>query len=528
MDEPRTKNDSAARPGMVWLVGAGPGDPDLITPKGRRCIEEADVILHDALIAGSLLDHARPDCEIIHAGKRAGAHAMKQEAINELLAEKAAAGLRVCRLKGGDPFLFGRGGEEAMHLHEAGIPFEIVPGITSAIAVPAYAGIPVTMRHLATSVRIITGHEDPEKAETGLDWAEIAATQGTLVFLMAVRNLSIIAERLTAHGLSPETPAALIANGTLPSQRAVCATLETIASAAEEARIAPPAVLVVGEVVSLRESLAWFEQKPLFGRRILVTRAREQASDLAEALMLRGAEVLEAPAIRIESLAESEAMREAARTASRHDWIVFTSANGVETFLQALMAAGLDIRAMGPARLAAIGLATADRLRAYGLRVEISPDCHIAEALLEAMTAAGPLAGQTILLPRAEQARAVLVEGLRAAGAEVTEVAAYRTVAAGINPEVIEQLADNAVDLVTFTSSSTVRFFLEALPADLRQTLPDRLRAASIGPITSATLREAGLEPVLTAQESTIPGLVAAIESHFAGSAHSRGERSGP
>ncbi|MCX5759886.1 MAG: uroporphyrinogen-III C-methyltransferase, partial [Candidatus Hydrogenedentes bacterium] len=348
-------SEIASSKGLVWLVGGGPGDPGLITVKGLRCIVEADCLVYDSLCNPVLLDHARPDAERIYVGKRAGRHAMPQEEINEVLRRKAQEGKRVCRLKGGDPFVFGRGGEEASHLHKHGVRFEIVPGVTSAIAVPAYAGIPVTHREMTTSLRIITGHEDPSKPSSGLDWAEIAASQATLVFLMGVQNLRHIAARLIEHGRSCDTPAAVIADGTLPTQRTVVATLETIASSVAEAGLTPPAVLVVGEVASLRGELNWFENKPLFGRTIVVTRARTQASELAAALESLGAEVISAPVIRTESLADSEPMRKAAREAGRADWIVFTSVNGVDAFLDALINENMDVRALAKVRLAAIG-----------------------------------------------------------------------------------------------------------------------------------------------------------------------------
>ena len=503
--------------GKVWLVGAGPGDPDLITVKGMRCISEADVIIYDSLANPRLLANARPDCERIHAGKRAGHHSMKQDEINALIARKALEGKRVCRLKGGDPFVFGRGGEEALHLRDHSVPFEIVPGVTSAVAVPAYAGIPVTHRRLASSVRIITGHEDPAKPESTLDWDEIAASSGTLVFLMGVRNLAEIAERLLAGGRSADTPAALIANGTLPTQRTVLATLGDIVQRAEEESIVPPALLVVGEVASLRPALEWYERRPLFGRTIVVTRSRAQASEFAATLEALGAEVIQAPTIRIEGLADTPGMRSAVRDVARVQWVVFTSVNGVAKFLDALALEDLDVRVLAGVRIAAIGPATRDGLLQSGLRADLVPDHFTNQALLEAFHAKEKLEGQTILLPRAEVAPPELTDGLRRQGAQVREVAAYRTVRGDELPQtLLERLEQDDIDLVTFTSSSTVRNFVEGLPTDRGAQLLSHVRAASIGPVTSATLREAGVPVAVSAAASTITGLTAAILDHFA------------
>ncbi len=503
-------------PGMVWLVGAGPGDPGLMTVKGMRCLAEADFIVYDFLASRALLDAAKPDCEIIYAGKRAGQHAMPQEDINALLSAKALEGKRVCRLKGGDPFVFGRGGEEALHLREAGVPFEVVPGVTSAVAVPAYAGIPVTQRGLAVSFRVITGHEAPGKDESDLNWDEIAATEGTLVFLMGVRNLPIICERLMAGGRTAQTPAAIIANGATPAQRTVTGTLANIAARCEEAGIAPPAVIVVGEVARLREQLSWFENKALFGKRIVVTRARTQASAFAELLAEQGAEVIQAPTIQIASMADTPAMRKAAREAGEADWCVFTSANGVDAFVEALDLEGLDVRALAGVSIAAIGPPTAERLRQAGLRTDLVPERYVAEGLLEAFDAGDSIAEKRFLLPRASIARPVLVDGLYARGAAVKEVPAYRTLDGGtLDDALLTDLDAGRIDLVTFTSSSTVRNFVEALPEPRREELLAHVRGASIGPITSQTMDELGVPTALTAEESTIPGLVAAILGHF-------------
>lgn len=503
--------------GRVWLVGAGPGDPGLITARGLRCIAEADVIIYDSLVNPVLLAEARPECELLYAGKRAGRHSMKQDETNALIAERAQAGRRVCRLKGGDPFVFGRGGEEALYLRDRGIPFEVVPGVTSAVAAPAYAGIPVTHRAVAASVRIVTGHEDPAKDESQLDWDELAATSGTLVFLMGVQNLERIAGMLAARGKPASTPAAVISNGTLPGQRTVAGTLEDIGPRARAARIGPPAVLVIGEVAALRDQLKWFEARALFGRTLVVTRARAQSSEFAAALRELGADAIEAPAIQTKSLADSEAMRAAAREADQYNWLVFTSANGAEAFFNALDSIGLDARALAGVRAAVIGPGTAESLRRHGVRPDLVPEQFVAEALLEALERTEPFTGQRYLVPRSDIARPGLVDGLRSRGAAVTEVAAYTTLRGETLPEgLVERLEAGSIDLVTFTSSSTVRNFANALPEARRAALLARVRAASIGPVTSAALRSLDIPIAVEAAESTIPGLTAAIVDHFA------------
>lgn len=503
--------------GFVWLAGAGPGDPGLVTVKTMRCIAKADVIIYDYLANPLLLADARPDCEILYVGKRAGHHSATQDEINALIAEKALEGKTVCRLKGGDPFVFGRGGEEALHLHGLGIPFEVVPGVTSAIAVPAYAGIPVTHRGLSVSLRIITGHEDPTKEESDYNWDEIASTEGTLVFLMGVRNLPLIREKLIAGGRSPETPAAIIRHGTSPKQRTLVATLDTLADKAKAAHFAPPCIIIIGEVGSLHEKLSWFENRPLFDRSVLVTRAQSQASGLASTLEELGAEVIQTPVIRIESLADSAEMRGAVRRAGEFDWLVFTSVNGVDAFRKTLALEDLDVRVLAGVKLAAIGEPTADRLREIGLRVDLVPKRFVAEGLLEAFDALGPMTGKKFLIPRSEIARPLLVDGLRERNAEVHEVFAYRTVAGeDFADEVVDRLEAGEIDLVTFTSSSTVTNFIDALPEARRAAIVPKIKGASIGPITSETMQQQGVPIVTTADTSTIPGLVEAIQAYFA------------
>ena len=500
--------------GRVYLVGAGPGDPGLLTLRGRDVLTLADVVVYDALISERLLDYAPPRAERIYVGKRASAHTLAQEEINQLLVDQARAGRTVVRLKGGDPYVFGRGGEEALALVEAGLEFEVVPGVTAAVAAAAYAGIPVTHRKVASAVGLITGHEADDKPDSALDWDALARWQGTLAFYMGISNLPTIAQNLIAHGLRPNTPGAVIRWGTTPRQRVVTAPLESLAAAVEEAKLKPPALILVGDVISLRVKLNWFEQRPLFGRRIVVTRSRAQASDLAAKLESLGAEVIEAPAIRIEPPEDTGPLDAAARTAD-FDWIVFTSTNGVDAYFDALRRAGLDGRALAGRRVAAIGPATADRLAAFGIRPDLQPAKFTGAAVAEALRSAGNLAGVRILLPRTDIAPRELADALTAAGAAVREVIAYRTVPDMSNREaLVETLATGDVDWLTFTSSSTVKYFCDAVGVDAVRG--SKARIASIGPTTTATLRELGLAPTVEADPHTIPALVEAVLRHEA------------
>jgi uroporphyrinogen III methyltransferase/synthase len=501
--------------GCVYLIGAGPGDPGLITVRGLECLRRADVVVYDALAPEALLSEAPPSAERIYVGKKSGAHTLPQERINALLVEKARAGRVVARLKGGDPFVFGRGGEEADALRRAGVAFEVVPGITAGIAAPAYAGIPVTHRGLASTLTFVTGHEEGERAESAIDWSALAGLGGTLVFYMGVRSLPAIVERLRAGGREAATPVALIRWGTTERQEVRTGTLGTILEAAQG--IEPPAIAVIGEVAALRPALAWFEKRPLFGRRVLVTRAREQASDLIHLLTERGAAALEFPVIRIEPPSDPAPIEKAIADLPRFDWIVFTSANAADRFFERLEAAGRDPRALGEARLAAIGPKTAERLRALRLRVDSVPGASFrAEAVARALVEAG-VAGRRVLLPRAEVARDVLPEELRRAGAEVVVAPCYRTVMDGSGADRIRTaLTRGEVDAVTFTSSSTVTNFVEALGAEFAVRLPwgPRLAAASIGPITSETARAVGIPVAVEAERYTIEGLVEALSAH--------------
>ncbi len=494
--------------GFVSLIGAGPFDAGLITALALERIRAADVIVYDYLANAELLRHARSDAKIIYAGKKAGQHELTQAQTNALLLKLARAGKRVVRLKGGDPFVFGRGGEEAEQLASVKIPFEIVPGITSAVAVPAYAGIPVTHREWASGVLFVTGHEDPTKPWTAVDWgrlAYIATAKTTLVILMGVGRLREIAESLTNGGLSGTTPTAVIQWGTTPRQRTATATLETIADEVTKQKILPPAIIVVGDVVRCREKLNWFETQPLFGKRVVVTRAREQASELTEKLHARGAEVIELPTIQILPPKNLGALKQAVRDAATYDWIVFTSVNGVDAFFSHVR----DVRQLGKAKIAVIGPATAARVRERGLGVALQPKTFVAEELIKAFKRSN-VNGKRILLARADIARPVLAVGLRKLGAKVTEVVAYRTITAK-DVESLNRLMVDGADWVTFTSSSTVENFCAAVKVKQLLKKHPRLCFASIGPVTSRTARARGLRIIAEAKRYTIDGLVKAI-----------------
>jgi len=517
--------------GTVYLIGAGPGDPGLITLRGLERLREADVVVYDRLAHPALLEHVQPDAERIYVGKASAAHAMQQADINALLVERAKQGKAVARLKGGDPFVFGRGGEEGEACRAAGVVFEIVPGVTSAIAAPAYAGIPITHRDLASSFAVITGHERDDAGEAGgrapgtaegrRDWAGIAKGADTLVFLMGVEALPEIVARLQEHGRPSETPVALVQWGTWPRQRVVTGTLATIAAEVERAKLTPPAVCIVGAVVRLRETLRWFDDpqaRPLFGRRVLVTRAREQASALSDRLRAAGAEPVEFPVIKIVRMDDYGDLDVALSRLPRYAWVVFTSANAVPIVAERLEALGLDARAFGPVRIAAIGPATAEALYNYlRLRADFVPTEAVAEAVL-AEWPEEDLRDRRILLPRAAEAREALPEQLRARGAAVEVLPVYETQhdvsAAG---SVRDALENGEIDVITFTASSTVRNFAQTLAGEDRERLRQiagRAIVAAIGPITAETAREHGLEPQIVAETHTIPGLVAALESY--------------
>ena len=477
----------------VHLVGAGPGDPGLLTARALELIATADVILHDRLIPVTALDGAREDAELVYVGKIGGGASMPQAEIDRLLVEHGATGRRVVRLKGGDPFVFGRGGEEALVLREAGIDFEVVPGVTSGVAAPAYAGIPVTFRGDASAVALITGHEDPEKPETAIDWPALAAFPGTLVFYMGVRQLPRIASQLVAGGRASDEPVAIVERGTLPGQRTLVATLADVADRAAEEKMRAPAITLVGPVARLHEQIGWLERRPLHGRTVAVTRARAQASALAARLRELGAEVVEAPAIRTRSL-EAELPDLAG-----FDLLCVTSPNGAHELFTRLR----DARDLAGLRVAAIGPGTARALREHGIAADVVPERSVAEGLVEALR---DIPVSRTLIARAAEGRDVLPRALRERGAEVVEVALYETVPEPLDDATRE--AAVAADYVTFTSASSVRFFLQAAG----DAHPGG-RIVSIGPATSAELREHGLEPAVEADPHTPDGLVAALLS---------------
>lgn len=509
----------------VYLIGGGPGDPELVTLKAVRCLGRADLVLYDALVHPDLLKHCRPDAERVFVGKRAGRPHERQTAINARLIEAARAGRCVARLKGGDPYLFGRGSEEAEALAAAGVPFEVVPGVPSPSAATAYAGMSLTHRYLSSSVAYLTATESPEKDGSAHDWAKLATATQTLVIFMGMRKLAGLAQLLIEHGRPADCPAAVIQSASTPQQRTIVGTVADIADKASAAGIGMPALTVIGEVVRLREKLRWFDTKPLFGKRVLVTRAVEQAESLAQALRERGAATIELPMISIDPPDQPAQLRAAVAQLASYTWLVFTSQNGVRAFFAELSAAGRDARALGHLRIAAIGPSTADALQPFGVRCDVMPsDNFRGEALAEVMLNehAGKMQGVRVLLPRAAVARDVLPDTLRAAGATVDVVEAYRT--HGASPDVAQRLREltdhGEIDVVTFTASSTVEHTLAALGPDAAQRLRG-LTLASIGPITTQTAQARGLDVTLTAEQYTIPGLVSALEQHYSKSSSS-------
>jgi len=500
---------------IVYLIGAGPGDPGLLTLKGRSCIARSDVVIYDYLAAPELLAHAGPDAELIYVGKKGGDHTLPQAGINDLIVEKARQGRTVARLKGGDPFIFGRGGEEVERLIEEGIDFEVVPGVTSAVAAPAYAGIPLTHRQFTSSVTFVTGHEDPTKETSSINWKALAQGGGTLVFFMGVKNLTYIAERLLEYGMPPETPAALVRWGTTPRQQTVTGALATIADIAATAGMAPPALIVIGEVVRLREKMKWFETRPLFGKSIVVTRARAQASDLVSRLAELGAVCHEVPAIRIMPEEDFGPMDRAISEIATYDWLIFTSVNGVDFFFSRLFHAGLDARALGRIRTAVIGPATAERLLGFGIKTDILPASFRAESVIDAFKKES-VKGKRILLPRAKEARPILPVELTRMGAVVDEIPVYHTIRDGEGAEgLITDLAAGKIDMITFTSSSTVTNFKALLPENRFNELIQNVVIAAIGPITADTARENGFPVHVTADQYTIDGLCDAVIRHY-------------
>ena len=508
----------SARAGVVYLVGAGPGDPGLMTARSLALIASADAIFYDRLIPPGALDGAREDAELIYVGKQPGVPSVPQEEIGARLIEAARAGKSVVRLKGGDPFVFGRGGEEGEALRVAGVEFEVVPGVTAGVAATAYAGIPVTHRDDASAVAFVTGHEDPEKAETALNWEALAKFPGTLVFYMGVKRLPENAAALIAAGRDPKEPAAAIERGTMAGQRTFVATLGTIAETVSREGVGAPALIVVGTVAKRREALGWLERRPLHGRTVVVTRARAQASGLAATLRDLGATVVELPAIRVEPRLESEEVRAAVQSIREYALVCVTSPNGAHLLFEALAGAGgadhdqraLDARALAGATVAAIGPGTARALAEHGIAADVVPERFVAEALVEALTGV-EVEGKRVLIARAAEARDVLPDALRKRGAKVDVVALYETVREAPTDDAIA--AAQAADYVTFTSSSTVTNLTEALG----DRFPAAARIVSIGPVTSDAARAAGLEVNVEAERHDVDGLLAALLADAAG-----------
>jgi len=502
--------------GKVFLVGAGPGDPKLITVRGLETIKLADCIVYDRLASPRLLAHARPDVELIYCGKLPDRHTLTQEEINQVLVDKALEGKVVTRLKGGDPSIFGRVGEEAEELVKHDIPFEIVPGITSGIAAPAYAGIPVTHRDYNSSFAIVTGHERPDKTESSINWEKLATAVETIVFYMGVGNLPFIREQLIKYGRSPQTPVALVRWGTTVDQETLVGTLENIVEKREEAGLTNPAIIIVGEVVKLRDKLQWFEKKPLFGKRVLVTRARSQASELSEKIAELGGEAYEFPLVKMVPPTDPRPLDEAISQLGSFDWVIFTSPNGVGFFFKRLRELGTDIRQM-QAKLAAVGPKTAEALLEKGLTVNVLPGEFRAEGLLDSLE--GQLKpGEKVLLPRADIAREVLPRELKERGLEVTEVDTYETVIDAENAaETIELFREKAISIVTFTSSSTVKNFVQALAQENLKELLEGVQIACIGPVTADTAKELGLAVDIVAKDFSIQGLLDALLTNGGG-----------
>jgi uroporphyrinogen III methyltransferase/synthase len=498
--------------GKVYIIGAGPGDAGLITLRGVDCLREADVVVYDYLVSKELLKYAKANARFIYAGKQGGAHTLSQWQINDLLVKEAKAGNIVARLKGGDPFIFGRGGEEAEKLAVNKICFEIVPGVTSAIAVPAYAGIPLTHRGLTSTVAFITGHEDPTKEKSDIDWPALARI-GTLVFLMGVKNIEKIVQELQDNGRSPKTPAALIRWGTTPRQEILTGTLSNIVKLARDRKFAPPAILVVGEVVDLRDTLQWFDQKPLFGKGVVITRPEKQADDLARLLVKEGANPIHFPTIKIVPPPSWRDLDAAIKNLEEYEWLIFTSANGVAFFFERLLAKKKDIRDLKGVKICCIGPATAQQVESKGIRVDLVPKEFISEGILESFSGKN-LKGKKIIIARAAEARDVLPEGLKKLGAIVDVATAYQTVNSGKKKKELDELfKENQVDVITFTSSSTVNNFIKIMGSDFK--LLKGVKVACIGPVTAAAAKKAGLSVDIHQEEYTMEGLVGALINYF-------------
>ena len=501
-------------PGRVYLVGAGPGDPGLMTMKGVECLREADVVVYDRLANSQLLDCAADGAERIYVGKKIGSKAMEQDEINELMVARAREGAKVVRLKGGDPFVFGRGGEEVQALAQADVPFEVVPGVTSAIAAPAYAGIPLTHRGIASSFTVVSGTEDPSKEARGTDWNALARSGSTLVVLMGWNTREKVFESLIDAGMDPSTPAALVQWGSTPQQRKVVGSLGSIVRDGEQAGISSPVVAVIGDVVGLHEEGAWFDKSPLLGKRVLVTRSRSQASVLVKLLQKEGSQPLELPAIQVSPIPDSASLDAALKNIASYDWVVFTSTNAVGIFFGRMTTLGMDSRAFGGTKVAAIGTSTASALQGQGILPDIRPEEFSSDGLIASMSEA-ELAGKRVLLPRGTLADDSLPRGLEELGARVDDVGIYTTTAPeGSAGKARELLAQGEVDVATFTSASTVANLLDLLDGD--KGLLDGVHIGCIGPVTTAAARERGLDIAFVAQQHTIEGLVDALRDFYA------------
>lgn len=501
--------------GKVYLIGAGPGDPGLITVKGLDCVKKADVIIYDYLANERLLDQRRPDAELIYVGKQGGRHTLPQEEINSLIVKKALEGKVVARLKGGDPFIFGRGGEEAEELVDRNIDFEVVPGVTAATSVPTYAGIPLTHREHTASVAFVTGHEDPLKPESKIHWDKLATGVGTLVFFMGMKNIQSIVDNLVSHGRSADTPVAVIQWGTRTDQRVVTGILSDIVPKVKEAKLGAPAIIVVGEVVRLRKKLNWYESKPFFGKRIVVTRSREQASVFTEMLIDRGATTIEFPTIDVVPPASWDELDNAIRTIESCNWVIFTSANAIKYFMERLRSLGNDIRILKGVKLCTVGPKTAEALEAYGLRPDMVPSEFKAEGVLDAF-AGRNIKGLRFLIPRARKARELIPDKLKELGALVTVATAYENVKPTADVDRVKKLfLEKKISAVTFTSSSTVHNFIEILGQKEYKSILAGVVVACIGPVTAKTAEEYGMKVDVMPKDYTIPALVDSMADFF-------------
>lgn len=494
--------------GKVYLIGAGPGDIGLLTVKGMKCLQKGDVVVYDFHLNAQILNYINHDAEFIYAGKRGGHHAMTQDEINQALINKAKEGKIVCRLKGGDPFVFGRGGEEAEALVNEGIEFEVIPGVSSSIAAPAYAGIPLTHRKYSSSFAVITGNEDTTKPESSIDWSKFANGFDTLVFLMGVKNIGAITSKLIEHGKPPDTPTAVVRWGTRPDQKTVVSTLKDIAGLVKDENIKPPAVMVVGNVVKLRDTLKWYENKPLFGQRILIT--REYTKDY-EPLEDLGAEIFEFPTIEIVPPESYKELDESIDKVETYNWIIFTSANGFKYFMQRLIDKNRDIRDLKGIKICAIGTKTAEAIRNYGIKVDLIPEEFNAEGLIKAFSlqpSAPSLKGLKILLPRAEVAREVFPEKVRELGGQIDTPTAYRAIKPEKHGKRLKRfLKEGRISVATFTSAATFNNFLDIMGDDATEILKD-VTIAVIGPVTARAIQKAGLKVSIMPKEATIKAMV--------------------